>query len=358
MTPDSPIRILVVDDSSLPRRVLASELGRRPEFSVSACGSGVADVREQLLTQHPDLILLDLGVRATDAENLLAKLRAHYPVPVLVYTDTRLSDRKTVLRVIERGALEVIDRPRSSRPDDVARYVEQLTPRIRSAARNARPVSLAHTRATLRAAFTTAGLDPRRCVVAIGASTGGTEAIRVLLSAVSADFAPIVIVQHMPVGFTASFAERLNLCCAARVTEAVDGEPLRPGCVLIARGDTHLTIRRNSGGWAAHYTEQTLFNGHCPSVDVLFNSVADAGAAAVGVLLTGMGSDGALGLLRIRRAGGLTIAQEASSCVVYGMPRAAVELGAAQHSAPPAEIPGQIVARLTRAKHAAASQPN
>lgn len=343
----------MIDDGSLVRRLLATELARTPDFNASACSSAVADVRAQLLGQHPDVILFNLDNRATDPSVLLAKLQMHYPVPIIAYADLRTADRKAGVRAIERGVVDVLQRPPSARPAELAGYVASLAPRIRSAFRTVRPVQLAAPRPTARASFTAAGLDPRRFVVALGASTGGTEAIRVFLAATPADFAPIVIVQHMPAGFTRSFADRLNLLSPLRVAEATDGEPLRSGCALVARGDTQFTVARAADGWVARYTDQTPVNGHCPSVNVLFSSVAAAGPAAVGVLLTGMGADGATGLLRLRRAGGLTLAQDASSCVVYGMPRAAVELGAAELVGAPAELPGMIVAGLVRRRRAA-----
>lgn len=193
--------------------------------------------------------------------------------------------------------------------------------------------------------FRAAALDPAAHIVAIGASTGGPQALLELLAHAPADFPPVAIVQHMPAGFTKKFAERLDRFSAMTVAEAVEGEPLTPGRALLARGDTQLTVRRAGQAWEVHYTHQQLYNLHCPSVDVLFTSVAEtAGARAVGVLLTGMGADGARGLSRLRQAGALTIAQDRDSCAIYGMPKAAVELGAVQFHGSPADIP-EIVRR-------------
>lgn len=357
MTPAEPIRVLVVDDAPLLRRLLAAEIARASDMSAVACGSAIADVREQLLRQHPDVILLNLGVQLTDPLILLRKLRAHYPVPILVQADRRTAREETVMRALELGAFEVITIPEGSRHSDLSRYAADLLPRIRGAARGARPVRPFPSVHARLEPFTSAGIDPRRYVIAVGASTGGPEAVRELLASMSADAPPIVIVQHMPAGFTRSFAERLNASCALRVTEAVDGEPLRPGCALVARGDTHLTIRRAGDGWLARYTDQQLVSGHCPSVNVLFESVATAKRNAIAVLLTGMGADGATGLLRIREAGGLTLAQDRASCVVYGMPKVAADLGAAAIVAPPQDIPAKIVAALRTQRDAVSTGP-
>lgn len=195
--------------------------------------------------------------------------------------------------------------------------------------------------------FHAAKIAPRRHLIALGASTGGTEAIAAMLRRVPADFPPLVMVQHMPAGFTKAFAKRLNGLGAVRVSEAADGEVLEPGRAVIARGDTHLVVRAAGTAWVVRYTHQQPVNRHCPSVDVLFDSVARAaGDRAVGILLTGMGDDGARGLLRLRRVGAVTVVQSEASCVVYGMPKVALDLGAARNSAAPESIPGLVLRAL------------
>jgi two-component system chemotaxis response regulator CheB len=223
-------------------------------------------------------------------------------------------------------------------------WAAELAARIRTAAHEAQPLPVTCPTARLRPpTFRATGLNPARFLVAIGASTGGPEAVQKLLTSTAADFPPVVIVQHMPAGFTRSFAERLNDSCPLRVTEAHDSDVLTPGRVVVARGDTHLIVRRAAKGWRAYYTRQQLVNGHCPSVNVLFESVAvAAGRQAVGILLTGMGADGAQGLLQLRQQGALTIAQDRDSSVVYGMPKVGVELGAALYSARPERIPALV----------------
>jgi two-component system, chemotaxis family, protein-glutamate methylesterase/glutaminase len=205
--------------------------------------------------------------------------------------------------------------------------------------------------------FRAAGLNPARYLVAIGASTGGTEALRALLTSAPADFPPVVIVQHMPAGFTAAFANRLNQASPLTVTEARGGDALIPGRAVLARGDTHLIVQRTGGAWRACYTHTLVVNRHCPSVDVLFESVAAAaGRYAIGVLLTGMGNDGARGLKLMRERGALTIAQDRASCVVWGMPKVAVEIGAAMHTARPEQVPA-LIQRLLRAHPAPRPAP-
>jgi two-component system chemotaxis response regulator CheB len=267
----------------------------------------------------------------------------NYPVPIIVSARNNAADTARAAAALHGGALEVVCRPESSRAEVLRPYARDLTRKIRAAVTLARPVPLPTGVAGRPASFAAAGIDPRRYLIALGASTGGTRAIEALLGQVPADFPALVIVQHMPAGFTQSFALRLNGQSAMAVTEAVDGENLGPGRAVIARGDTHLVVRPAANGWLVHYTHQRPVNRHCPSVDVLFESVATvARQQAVGILLTGMGSDGARGLLQMRQAGALTITQSAASCVVYGMPKVAVELGAAMHAAVPHEMPALI----------------
>ncbi len=354
MNPERPIRVLVIDNDPLFGPQLAAALNRCPDLLAAHTTSDLPRVREQLLALHPAVIVLDLVRRGAGALDLLDQLRTHYPVPVLALADDAPAGAARGLQAVQRGALEVLRKPRSHRLADVLAFAHDLASRLPGVVALARPVPGAPPLAEPPSAFRSTGLAPERYLVAIGASTGGTRAIEELLERVPADFPPIVIVQHMPAGFTNSFAQRLNRLARIAVSEARDDEPLVPGRALIARGDTHLVVRR-CGGWRAAYTHQTLVNHHCPSVDILFDSVAGSvGTHAVGVLLTGMGADGAQGLLHIRQAGGLTITQDRQSSVVYGMPKVAVQLGAADHSAPPHEIPDLIMRLLP--SHASAGQ--
>lgn len=356
MKKDGPIRVLVIDDASVYARVLSGELEQQGGIHAIHVSSETHAVRDQLLQCHPELIVLDLGTRRTDALVLLRKLRENYPVPVIVCSTGAAESAARAVQASQMGALEIMRKPDSGRPTALQPFARELALKIRMAASMARPVPPTPS-AQRVTSFRGAGLVPSRYLIVAGASTGGTKALAVLLQHIPADFPPIVIVQHMPVGFTRSFAERLNSECAMSVGEAEDGELLRPGRAVIARGDTHLVVRGNAGGYRAQYTHQQLVNRHCPSVDVLFESAAKAGGHhSIGLLLTGMGSDGAEGLLKLRRAGALTITQDKTSSVVYGMPKVAVDLGASMHSAPPQEMPLTVVRGLQlREQHSASS---
>jgi two-component system chemotaxis response regulator CheB len=345
--PEGPIRVLVLDASLLQARVLAGELDRMGDMHAMGGTAEQGELREQLTTFHPEVIVIDLGLRSTNPQVLLGKLRVHYPVPVIVAAQNTADSRMQALRAVQYGALDVVQRPQSYRAPQLEPMVRDLAAKIRMAVSFARPTAGSVATPAKPQSLRAGGIAPGHFVIAIGASTGGTKAIEALLTHTPEDFPPIVIVQHMPTGFTASFAQRLNSICPVRVTEAVDGELLRPGTALIARGDTHLVVQRNGASWRVRYTNQELVNRHCPSVDVLFDSVArEVGGRAIGVILTGMGEDGAQGLLRMREAGALTIAQDRASCVVHGMPKVAVDLGAAMHTASPPEMPGLIRQQL------------
>jgi two-component system, chemotaxis family, protein-glutamate methylesterase/glutaminase len=344
---DGPIRVLIVDDTAPFVRALASELDRWGDLHTFTSDGKPEHMRDQLMRYHPEFILLDLALRTQNAIELLGELHANYPVPVIVSARNDAAGATHAAAALHRGALEVVCRPSNIRTEVLQPYARDLARKIRAAVSLARPVPLPAGATGRPTSFGEAGVDPRRYLVALGASTGGTRAIEVLLGQVPADFPALVIVQHMPAGFTQSFAARLNSRSAMAVTEAVDGETLGPGRAVVARGDTHLVVRPAASGWRVQYTDQRPVNRHCPSVDVLFESVATIGRQrAVGLLLTGMGSDGARGLLQMRQAGALTIAQSAESCVVYGMPKVAIELGAAMYTTAPHEMPGLVLRSL------------
>lgn len=340
MRSDGLIRVLIISDGAVLARALAVELEQFAGVHAVVCGGGLVELRDRLLQCHPDVIILDLSLHSASPIALLRKLRANYPVPIIALAEDAPGGVEGGVEAIERGALEVVNRPPGCRPGVLRPLAEDLVGKVRMAACLARPVPQFAVGGRRPDSFGSAGLDSAHYVVAIGASTGGTKAIETMLARAPGDFPPIVIVQHMPAGFTNSFAARLNRLSAISVSEAADGEALVPGRAFVARGDTHLTVRRRGDGWMVRYTHQNPVNRHCPSVDVLFDSVVSAvGSRAVGVLLTGMGADGAHGLLRMRGAGALTVVQDKASCVVYGMPKVAVDLGAAMHSAAPEDVP-------------------
>jgi two-component system chemotaxis response regulator CheB len=342
-----PIRVLLIDDAPGFRRDVAAGLERHADVHVSVSGGTVADVREHLMQGHPEVILLDLQLRTGDPLLLVRKLRVHYPAPVIVAAEMTDAGTRHALQAAAVGALDVVRKPGTTDAAALDAYTRGLLQKIRVAVSSARPVPRTFGAGGAVPSFAAAGLDPACFAVAIGASTGGTEAITNLLKRAPADFPPTVMVQHMPVGFTRSFAARLNGLSPMRVAEAADGEPLRRGCALLARGDTQLVVRRGPDGWHVQYTHQQPVNRHCPSVDVLFASMAETvGRQAVAVLLTGMGADGAEGMVAVQRAGGLTVAQNEASCVVYGMPREAVARGAARYVGAPHDVPRIVLSGL------------
>ncbi len=350
MVVTKPIKTLIVDDSAMVRTILARALAEHEDIKVVAGASDAYEARERIIEHRPNVIILDITMPRMDGLTFLKKLRVHYPVPVIMCSGTTAAGSDQALEALELGAVDVVAKPRAGGAAALRQLGEDLADRIRAAAsampaRSPTPRSVTGDRMSFRAA----GLEPTRHLVAIGASTGGTEAIKILLSRAPGDFPPVAIVQHMPEGFTRSFAEHLDRLSALTVTEAADGQMLESGKAVVARGDQQMSVTRFGAQWQIHYGSTELVNRHCPSVDVLFDSVARcAGKQAVGVLLTGMGADGAKGLLEMRRAGALTIAQDRSSCVVYGMPKVAVELGAAQHTAAPGDVPHAVIRALSR----------
>ena len=258
------------------------------------------------------------------------------------------ANSKAALAAIELGAIDIVAKTSGGGRDALRRLGEDLAEKVRAAAIAMQPPPPIPPRVSAAAlSFRAVGIDPSEFLVAIGASTGGTEAIKELLSHAPADFPPVAIVQHMPRGFTRSFAERLNQFSKLTVTEAVDGDVLTPGQAVVARGEIQMSVHHTGGRWRVSYGTTEPVNRHCPSVDVLFDSVARYPQnPVVGILLTGMGADGAKGLVNMHNAGALTVAQEARSCVVYGMPKVAVDLGAVDLTAPPAEIPATVIRAL------------
>ncbi|MGD8453197.1 MAG: chemotaxis-specific protein-glutamate methyltransferase CheB [Phycisphaerae bacterium] len=343
MRTTEPLRILLVDESLPYCRMLANALNRQPGLRVVARADNAAQLREQVRRWRPDVIVLDVDLGRGEGLNLLRQLRTHYPVPVIVCSASAPRSSPRAIRAIEQGALDVVNRPTTFTPAVFVALAAELAIFIRVATSEARPAAVRRPKPVAVAPPLAPAVQSGRYLVVVGASTGGTEAIYELLAHAPPDFPPTAIVQHMPVGFTHSFAARLDSITPIRVTEAVSGEVIRPGQAVIARGDTHLVVRHSPAGWQVFYTDQTLVNRHCPSVDVLFESAAAAaGRLGIGILLTGMGDDGARGLLQMHERGALTFAQDSASSVVYGMPKVAVQLGAVDHVAAPELIPGLL----------------
>lgn len=346
-----PIKVLIVDDSPLIRSILSRVLAEEPDIQVVGGAKDPYEARELIITYRPDVIILDIEMPRMDGLTFLAKLMAHYPVPVIMCSGVAPASSAAALKAIELGAIDVVSKPTAGGNRALRRLGTDLAEKIQAAVLSMPSPPLIPASATSGLeSFHAAGLDPNRYLVAIGASTGGTEAIRHVLANVPADCPPIVMVQHMPEGFTRSFADRLDQLSRITVKEAVDGDVLVPGKAFLARGGVQMSVRISGGKWRIDYGTSELVNRHCPSVDVLFDSIARCqGRQFVGVLLTGMGADGAQGLLNLRHKGAITIAQDKRSSVVYGMPKVAVELGAVQHQSTPEEV-ARVLMQSLRSK--------
>ncbi|MHB1223833.1 MAG: protein-glutamate methylesterase/protein-glutamine glutaminase [Gemmatimonadaceae bacterium] len=340
------IRVLVVDDSALVRRILSEELGRQPDIQVVGTATDPYVARDRIVRLRPDVVTLDVEMPRMDGLSFLAKLMKHFPIPVVVVSSLTPRDSENAVRALALGAVEVVAKPGSSlsTPDvagELARairhaasvHVRALGPRVRDGAvRPARTPALAGAGGAGGAG---GGVGPRlqttHKVLAIGASTGGTQAIERVLRSLPADAPGTVIVQHMPEHFTAAFARRLNQLCAMEVREARDQDAVVPGVALIAPGNRHMLLQASGARYLVRVKDGPPVHHQRPAVDVLFQSVARAaGPNAVGVVLTGMGGDGAKGMLAMREAGARTFAQDEESCVVFGMPKEAIRLGAAE----------------------------
>lgn len=348
--------ILIVDDSALVRQVLKRDLEARPGVTVIATAPDPFIAREKIRKFSPDLVVLDLEMPRMDGLTFLRKLMKYDPRSVVVCSSMTPRGCDLAMQCLEAGALEVVCKPGGS--FSIADLGAQIAELARNAGRRGRAGAA---NSTPRAAITAPRSTPTSLggsgdrIIAIGASTGGTEAIRTVLSGMPADGPPILMVQHMPPGFTKAFSERLDRLSAMEVREAQDGDELRPGLALLAPGDRHLSIQRGSGGWRARVQDGPRVKRHKPSVEVLFESVASQrGADAIAALLTGMGDDGADGLLAIREAGGTTIAQDEASCVVFGMPKVGIARGGAMHVLPLDDI-GPAITKLAAGRAVAAA---
>lgn len=357
MRQSGPIKVLIVDNSPLTRAALTDVLSREKGLAVVGGAKDPFEARELIIAFRPDVIVLDSELPRMDGLTFLGKLMTNYPVPVIMCSSATAAYSQVALKAMELGAIDVAAKPAVTDRQGLQRLGVELGEKIRAAAVAIRRQPQVPASVTVEPlSFRAAGLDPSAYLVAIGASTGGTDAIKDFLSNVPADFPASAIVQHMPEGFTKSFAERLDQFSRLTVTEAVDGDVLAPGKAVLARGCAQMMVRRVQGRWRIAYGGSELVNRHCPSVDVLFDSFAQAkGVQTVGILLTGMGNDGAKGLLRMRQTGAITFAQERHSCIVFGMPKVAIELGAAQHVATPQQMPTLLLEVLRRQQRAAAA---
>ncbi len=342
------VRVLVVDDSALVRRILSDALSQHEDIEVVGTATDPYVARERIVQLRPDVITLDIEMPRMDGLSFLSKLMKHFPIPVVVVSSLTPQNSETALRALALGAVEVIAKPGSSLA--AADIVDELARAVRSAA-HARVVKRVDTPdvAPIAPRPAIATIDSTHKIIALGASTGGTQALEQVLRRFPVDAPGTVIVQHMPEHFTLSFAKRLDSVCAMRVQEAVDGDYVVPGLALVAPGGKHLVLQANGARWVARVKDGPKVHHQRPAVDVLFQSVARcAGRNAVGALLTGMGADGAKGMLAMREAGAYTIAQDEATCVVYGMPREAVKLEAAVDVLPLDRIADALLGSLRR----------
>jgi two-component system chemotaxis response regulator CheB len=347
------LNVLVVDDSAVMRQVMTTVLSREMGIHVDTAAHPLIAMGK-MKQRRPDVIVLDIEMPHLDGLTFLQQIMADRPIPVLVCSALAKNGADTVLRALEYGAVDVIQKPAVGIQEFLYEQAIMMVDKVRGAA-EARPKRRANIPSSEKrhSADVVLPTVPARTlsvttdkVVAIGTSTGGTEALRVLLMALPLDAPGFVVVQHMPEVFTANFAERLNQLCAVDVREARDGDRVRPGLVLIAPGNRHTMINRNGAQYMVRVVDGPLVARHRPSVDGLFRSVAQAaGANAVGVIMTGMGDDGADGLLEMKKAGAATIAQDEATSVVFGMPKVAIERGAVDEILPLQRITQAILSR-------------
>jgi len=341
------VRVLIVDDSAIVRKVLTDELSKFNDIEVVGTAMDPYVARDKIVKLKPDVITLDVEMPRMDGLSFLAKLMKHYPIPVVIVSSLTPKNSEAALRALELGAVEVISKPGSqySTPDVAHHLVRAL--RAAASAKLPKRQTTTESSPVTASSVPWSQLQTTHKILAIGASTGGTQAIEAVLKMLPVTTPGTVIVQHMPAGFTASFAERLNRVCAMEVREAQDGESVVPGVALLAPGGHHLLLAQSGARYTARIKDGPPVHYQRPSVDVLFQSVArSAGRNAVGVLLTGMGADGAKGLLAMRQAGAHTIAQDEHTCVVFGMPKEAIALGAAAEVVPLPKIAEAILRAL------------
>ena len=340
------IRVLIVDDSALVRKVLTIELSKYPDIEVVGSAVDPYAARDKILKLRPDVVTLDLEMPRMNGLAFLAKLMKYYPLPVVVVSSLTPKNSDTAIQALELGAVEVICKPES------ANRTPEISHHLIHAIRAAASAQIAKQQGTLETAATSSATHPSHFqivnkVLVIGASTGGTQAIESVLRGLPPLSPGTLIVQHMPEQFTTSFAQRLNQICRMEVREARDNDLIGPGVALVAPGNRHMLLQQSGGRYWVRIKDGPAVNHHRPSVDVLFQSVArSAGSSAIGVLLTGMGNDGAKGLLAMHEMGAYTLAQDEQTCVVFGMPREAIRLEAVDNVMPIQHIPRAIVSYL------------
>lgn len=335
------IKVLVIDDSAVVRQILSAELARDNQIEVVGTAPDPYVARDKIVALKPDVLTLDIEMPRMDGITFLRKLMKHYPLPVIVVSSLTAKGGELALEAIEAGALDVMCKPGAAYT--VSDMSVELADKIKAAAiADLSKKRSSHKKQTVALSSLTRTTNK---VVAIGASTGGTQALQEVLTCLPVNSPGTIIVQHMPEHFTRSFADRLNELSAIEVKEAQNGDSVVPGKALISPGNKHMLLQRSGARYFVQVKDGPLVSRHRPSVEVMFNSVARyAGRNAIGVMLTGMGGDGAHAMLEMKNKGAATIAQSESSCVVFGMPREAIKLGAVDHVEDLAKIASRILA--------------
>ena len=345
MTPKK-IRVLVIDDSALVRSLLAEIINRQADMSCVGAAADPLIAREMIRELSPDVLTLDVEMPRMDGIDFLGRLMRLRPTPVVMVSSLTERGAEVTMRALELGAVDVVAKPKIGLSDGLARLAEDITDKIRTASR-ARMRRAASTPAAAPAPAAPLGRLSTEKIIFIGASTGGTEATKELLLQLPADCPAVMITQHMPPGFTRSYAARLNTLCRLNVREAADGERVLPGHAYLAPGGLHLSVERSGANYVARVRDGEPVNRHKPSVDVLFQSAATVvGPNALGVMLTGMGGDGARAMKSMRDAGSYNLVQDEATCVVFGMPREAIAAGAAHEVLPLPAIAPRLLERL------------
>ena len=344
---DNPVKVLIVDDSVTIRKLLRHVLSQDPLVEVVAAAEKPSEVEGLILKYRPDVLTLDIHMPEMNGVELLKILHPKYLIPTIIISSISLDEGPLVLEALENGAVDYIQKPSVEHLETVAPF---LLEKIKAVAKAKLKPNPSHHPTNLPTYFSRADIN-QELIIAIGSSTGGTEALREVLTRLPAPIPPILIVQHIPPVFSLAFAKRMNDLCPFNVKEGSNGDLVQPGQVLIAPGGKQMTLVRDQQGLRISIDDSPPVNRHRPSVDVLFDSVAEiVKEKSVGVILTGMGADGAKGLLKMRQAGAHTLAQDEESCVVFGMPREAIRLGAVDQGTPLSKIPDEILSLLMNMK--------
>ena len=332
-------KVMVVDDSAVARQVISSVLSKERSISVIAAVADPLFAMQRMQRDWPDVIVLDVEMPRMDGITFLKKIMAERPTPVVICSSLTVKGAATTMRALAAGAVAIVGKPKIGVRHFLLDASTDLVEAVKAASR-----ANVHNLSPSLAAQSSEPNETTAHVVAIGTSTGGTQALEAILSALPRGSPGIVVVQHMPEKFTTAFSERLDGICQIEVKEARDNDPVLPGRALIAPGGKQMTLRRAGLLYQVEVRNAPAVNRHCPSVDVLFRSVAKcAGSNALGIIMTGMGNDGARGLLRMRQAGARTVAQDEATCVVFGMPKEAIKLGAVDRVCPLHGIPREIL---------------